>query len=571
MPEWAFLMLFLGSLFIYKSLIGLQGFDMLDEGWVLSAYQQIFNDPSTCEYQFLYYNALVVGGIWNMLLGSLGIYGFRILSALCSVAIAGVVYLLLRKDINRWCIFLGIWIFNLGYVMVFHHNWLTALLVAIAALCLYKGLVSSNKWWVLLAGLVVGVNIFTRIPNVSMFALSLAFIPYYIYNRDVRATFGLVGMAFLGVVMGVECEVFLMNVLGHLSIFNESILSGLSASSASDSTHSMSNILIVYKDNYILVFQKLMYMLSIPMYVYFANKYIHNKRSRLIMYVVAIALYVILLWNETDLVYMIYALSYLVYILYILKHPQDQRRIYLITIAAIVLFFLPFGSDYGISNMGENCIWIAAPLTMGLLYEMLQKRMTLAYKLAKVFVCVFVVTMVGFSVYDTSMNAYFDHGSRLKKTARPNIELATTYMTPSKAQILDTLMTHLRPLVKKNDYLLCYQHIPMVNYLTETRPYLGTSLPWVYDASNMERHFIAAQNNITELPVIVRNKSAIKQWDIESKDWNNTSSRDQWNFNTKKIELIQQFINDHKYQVVWENELFQILVVEDQYKKDTDE
>ncbi len=560
MPEWAFLILFLGSLFIYKTLIGLQGFDMLDEGWVLSAYQQIFNDPSTCEYQFLYYNALVVGGIWNMLLGSLGIYGFRILSALCSVAIAGVVYLLLRKDLNRWCIFGGIWIFNLGYVMVFHHNWLTALFVAIAALCLYKGLLSSNKWWVLLAGVVVGVNIFTRIPNVSMFALSLAFIPYYIFNRDVRATFGLVEMAFLGLVIGVGCEVFLMNVLGHLSIFNESILSGLSASSASDSTHSISNIFIVYKDDYILVFQKLTYMLSTPMYVYFANKYIQDQRYQKIMYIVAIALYVIVLWKVTDLVYMIYALSYLVYILYILKHPQDQNRIYLITIATIVLFFLPFGSDYGIGNMGENCIWIAAPLTMGLLYEVLQERMTSTYKLSKIFVCVFIVTMIGFSVYDTSMNAYFDHGSRLKKTARPQIELATTYMTPSKAQILDTLMTHLQPLVKKNDYLLCYQHIPMVNYLTETRPYLGTSLPWVYDAANLSNHFIKAKSTIPTLPIIVRNKSEIPTWHKPALDWDSTIAEDQWNFNTRKIELIQEFIRDNDYTIHWENDLFQILV-----------
>ena len=90
MSEWVFLILFLGTLFCYQAIIGIQGFDMHDEGWVLSAYQQIFNDPSTCEYQFLYYNALPIGGLWNMLFGLWGIYGFRILSALCSVATAYV-------------------------------------------------------------------------------------------------------------------------------------------------------------------------------------------------------------------------------------------------------------------------------------------------------------------------------------------------------------------------------------------------------------------------------------------------------------------------------------------------
>lgn len=88
LPEWVFLLIYLGTLFCYKTIVSIQGFDMCDEGWVLSAYQQIFNDPTACEYQFLYYNTLLVGGLWNLVFGSLGYFGFRLLGALFSTAIA---------------------------------------------------------------------------------------------------------------------------------------------------------------------------------------------------------------------------------------------------------------------------------------------------------------------------------------------------------------------------------------------------------------------------------------------------------------------------------------------------
>lgn len=555
MPEWAFLMLFLGLLFAYKAIIGLQGFDMCDEGWLLSAYQQIFNDPTTCAYHFLYYNALPVGGLWNMIFGSWGIYGFRILAAISSVTIAYVVYLLLRHDVNRWSIFIGIWLFNLGYVMVFHHNWVTALLVTLAALFLYKGLKASNGWWVLLAGVVVGINIFTRIPNVSMLTLSLAFVPYYLYTKDVRSTLLLLGMAIVGVIVGIVCELAIMHTLGHLSIFIDNLSSGFSAASASDSSHSLSRVFSIYFGNYLKVFTTLMLVLSYPVFIYFVDKYVENKKHRQIALYVSALLYVILIWSSIDhVVYAIYGLSYFIYGIYIYKHTQDKNRVYLITIASIILFFLPFGSDYGIGNMGVNCIWIAAPLTIQLLYDLLQEhKETIAYNDIRrlVYICLF--AFVSMTLYETSLYCYFDSGSRLKKTTRPStVALATTYTTHLKSAQVDTLMVHLKPLVNKDDYLLCYQHVPMVNYLTETRPYLGTSWPWVYDAANLERQFEKAQETISILPVILRNKSEIASWTHYSKDWDEDDDR--------KIKLIHNFIETYNYTVYWENALFQILV-----------
>ena len=235
--------------------------------------------------------------------------------------------------------------------------------------------------------------------------------------------------------------------------------------------------------------------------------------------------------------------------------------VYLITIASIILLFLPFGSDYGVGNMGPSCIWIATPLAIGILYKLLQEHDNTTYKNARIFAFTFIIALVTKTIYNTSLNCYFDHGSRLKKTAKSEMaSLATTYTSPLKVAQLDTLMVHLQPLIQKNDHLLCFQCISMINYLTETRPYLGNSWPWTYTAYDMERHFIKAQNNIPQLPVIVRNKSGIASWEKHHKDWDNTSATDQWNFNSRKIELIQEFIKENNYIIHWENDIFQILI-----------
>ena len=559
MPEWAFLILYLGTLFCYQALIGLQGFDMHDEGWVLSAYQQIFNDPSTCEYQFLYYNALPIGGLWNILFGSWGIYGFRILSALCSVAIACVVYLLLRKEINRWCIFLGIMLFNLGYIMVFHHNGLTALLVAVSALFLYKGLIASNKWWIFLAGIFVGINIFTRIPNVSMFALALAFVPYYLYNKNIRTTFQLISMAILGVLIGVGCEILLLHILGHLNLFIDNLSTGLSAASAEDSSHNILNIFKVYGKNYHTVYHQIAVLLGLPLLLVWVCQYVKDSKYQKIIYWATVVLYFLSIYSQIRETFILYALCYVIFGVYIFKHWRNTNKVYLITIATIVLFFLPFGSDYGINNMGPFCIWISMPLCIGLLFELLKENETVVALVMRKFACVFFIAFICQALYNVSLNCYFDSGSRLKKTSRPNAVFATTFTTLFKAEQLDTLMTHLQPLVEKNDYLLCYPSLPMANYLTETRPYLGTSWPWVYDYKKLKCQFVKAEEDINELPIILRNKSKIAMWHLYASDWDSVEAEDQWNFPTVKMELIKDFIYRYDYYVVWENELFQVL------------
>lgn len=72
---------------LYGLLVGFQGFDLCDEGWTMTAYQQIFICPQSVEYNFLYYVTLLVGGLWEKLFGWGGYLSFRLLTVLVILCI----------------------------------------------------------------------------------------------------------------------------------------------------------------------------------------------------------------------------------------------------------------------------------------------------------------------------------------------------------------------------------------------------------------------------------------------------------------------------------------------------
>ena len=52
----------------------------------------------------------------------------------------------------------------------------------------------------------------------------------------------------------------------------------------------------------------------------------------------------------------------------------------------------------------------------------------------------------------------------------------------------------------------------------------------------------------------------IGHWDKYSKTWNNDKAKNTFEHKNQKVTLINNFISNYDYHVVWENHLFQILI-----------
>ena len=567
MSESRFLLLTLGTVFVYCFALAFQGLDLVDEGWCLSAYQQLFEHPQSAEYQMLYYNAILVGALWNSLFGSWGILGFRLLSVLCIVLTTLTSYYLLKQHISRWGFLVGVVLLlsSHNYTIVFHHNGLTALFVTLTSLLFFLSLKKNRIRYSFCGGIILAITFFTRIPNLSMLSLLLVFVIYFLYTKDLKSTSKYIVSAISGIAIGLLIEIVIMAGLGHLDLFYESLSSGFSAIDASDSTHNISKLFRCYKYDYVTIGQYVLMLLAIPSIAYSILQAQSIKSGNLLFSFVCACLYFMQIFYSHAIAYSLYTLYAFCWInfgVYLMRNKSDKSIAYLTTLSSCVLFFLPFGSDYGVGNMGRACIFTAVPLSCGLLFRSIAslKRDGSARRIITLSFVIFFCAFGLRCAITTSRTCYFDAGSRLVKTSQPLHPLANTYTTPERCNKINDLMTNLSQFVKEKDTMLCWQCAPTIHYLTHTYPYLNNSWPWTYDVGNLERHFEKAMSDNNRAPLVLCCKSSISMWDKFNPDWDNENASDQWNFNTRKIQIFHQFISEYAYETVWENELFRIML-----------
>ncbi len=551
-----------------RSLFGLS---MTDEGWLLNAYQYIFSFPSSVSYNFLYYNGIVAGGAWNLLFGEYGIIAFRYLHVLLELCKALLVYFMLRNYCNKYAVMIGFIIYEVifdAYIYM-DHNQLSAVLCLLAIFIMAKSFEKKNKAYMFLAGAIVGINVFTRIPNLSFCALIAVLVVYRLYTRENQETLHLLLAAIGGFMIGCVVEVLMMCCLGHLSIFTDNISSGFSASNDADSTHNLASMGAMYFSQlcdigYQIVLIALMVFLIkyIKQNVQVPNRkgYIILSATLLMVLVVATALH----QNSLCRAERLYVVLTLICGYIILRAPAQLK--YIATLALIFIYMLPLGSDWGyVSNIMYHAMCLALPLSIAYVFTKIGENYRLQHHIVMSPVYLFAVLAISYSGYKGGVRYLNDCVNLFSSEQRDDIHspLATSINIGGYySDRLNPLLDEMAKYVKPNDVILCYQSPAMLHYLTNTRSYVENAWPWTYTSSDLERHFIKAQNESDELPVIIREKGWVKDIfnDENYKDWDNSNAEENRYHKNKKIKLIQDFIRDNNYSVVWENKSFQILL-----------
>jgi hypothetical protein len=110
-------------------------------------------------------------------------------------------------------------------------------------------------------------------------------------------------------------------------------------------------------------------------------------------------------------------------------------------------------------------------------------------------------------LYHSYFYPYFDMSDRRKMVFQVDSKfLKGVYTTKERATVINELLAESKKYIKKNDVILAYDCIPMVHFLTETRPYLRNPWPGYYFPQAFQNELKTAYSNSTELPVIVTQK-----------------------------------------------------------------
>lgn len=578
-PKRSFGVVFAG-LIIYQILLIFQGFDVCDSGWYATFYQNIFSNPASVEYNFLYWFTGIVGGLFVKLFPESGLLGIRLLGVVNVSAIIFIVYMLLYKHINNRALYIGLIIVTISFVGTpteFFHNNLSSLLFVGASLALYNGLERDNPYLFALSSLLLALNVFTRLPNLlDIGIIFIVVIHSYYYKETKFITIKRIIILLATYIISIICILGIMKLLGHYQIYMRS-LNGLSevAVGNTQNTHGLSKMIFTninsYKSVIVTGSFSTAFILLLAYFLSLFNLEKYKKYKWLgILVTLLILAYFIRKFSSINLLYYFSLISLLYNIIF-------EKRINLKILSWIGLFMLivmPLGSDYAIGNFGNYSVWIAIPLVINLFISeefvielninsfSLKKQFNLRidHHYLKMSLSLFLLIFIS-KVLLTSVNtSYFDPGSRILKTYKINSDKAKgIFTTRERAKTINDLLFGIDPFLKAGDYLIAYESIPMIYYLTNTKPFLYDS--WLMSSASMPLKLkierVYKENR--PLPIVIRQKfETIGHFGNPSDEYISDKRKSTNYVSQEQTRIFNKFLIDNNYKIVWNNSYFNL-------------
>jgi len=561
-------------LILYSVLLALQGMDFGDAGWHLTAYEQIFNNPSNVNYYFMYWLSGVLGHLWQSILPRGGLFWSRI-GVVVFLMFTFILYARLLQTFqvkqNPLLLLLPVYLFVYGGgPEALNYDVLTQFFYAVSLIFLLKGIIQNKTSLLFIAGLFLGFNIFIKISNLTGL-LFLGIIPWYSFVHKTKNKEGLKqSMAVVtGLLLSIASSLVTMKALGQLDIYLSNLGFLIRMSGSSEASHNFLNLLSAYGSGYLktglISLPVLALFLYLPRIITLPKISRANFNLALVLtgFVVAFVAFRAgnPFWSKVRYFFlgsMFFTGFYLVW------NKENKPTMRLLAFSGLILLFIaPLGSDSGIEKMNWGA-WILGPLFLDKAsrketFSFLKQKFSWGSQ--KLYRGLMIILLITFFSYAWN-NPYNDPGSRFKKTFPVNIPgLKHIHTTRERAACVTGLIKGIRKFVQPGDTLLAFIEIPMVHYLTGTTPYLSTSWPKLYYSAELFRNALFTPSVSANLPVVIRQTVNIahSNWPIDTIP-HYTGYREP-SVRYKEYGLIlNKFLKQDNYSLIWHNRAFELWI-----------
>ncbi len=582
---------FFSLLFAYQVLFIFQGFDLSDEGLLSTFYQQVFKNPETVQFSFMFWFSGVLGGIWVYLFPWMGLFGIRLAGVIVTTLTIVMTYKLLKKYLNPVYLKLGLFMVAISInnnPKILSYNNLSGLLYIIIAWFLFTGLKERKIYKLFISGAFVSLNMFTRLPNILGLALVLVIFYYgFIQNRNdfryqcKQAIFFIAGFSVAGVlVLGI------MKLTGQYDYFVNSVkLVSEMGRGKAESSYGMLRLirrnLESYKKSFHLMTFTSLFIIGVLWVITFLKQ---KLKTPWIPLLIKCGLFLFLIFlvvkgsiSNLDILYALFGFTLITALLIFVIDANADMNV-LMVIACFILVVLPLGSSEGIDTVGLYSLWLAFPIALNFILNIktISVKSSLAFlkrlpesstillisgkqfsQMKKYGIFIFIFACAFYTFY----YPYFDKGNRLQM----HYPIRNKYMggiqtTKGRSTAINELLQESAKYVKPDDYLLAYDCMPMVNYMTETKPYIRNPWPWLYESTVFKDELYGALAETKTLPVIIVQK--IKTIGSGSA-WPEKLAEDssEWEkMNQHRDAVLTGFLNENHYTEAWENNFFKILI-----------
>jgi hypothetical protein len=542
------------------------GIDLVDTGFHMAFFQQIFKNPENFDYNFLYYFSGIIGGIVDNLNPGGGILQMRFFGLVTIVLISLLSYNLLKKYFSSSGIFIGVLVVNFSFwnePRHFFHNHLTSLLFVLSVSLLVRGLKRKQLFPLIAAGFTLALNTFTRIPNLIDFSLFLLIPLWSLLMKENKSKLWQRSLSFLSGAIGGVGVIFLMMLsLGHWKSFLWGLKVMHDMGASNENTHSIHTMLRHYLWEYgAIMLIGTGVFLSIVLTAWLFQ--FLRARCKFLIFPLGVLFAVILfcVFIKTGIFYPEYfSVLFLLGFAIFSTQRNDKKmteRVVLMVAAIMMLLLIPIGSDSGIFIMGVYASWLGIPIATALFVEIYQKYKTLFGLSPEAFH--HPIFFTGFAVLSSCFYvpfriSYYDPGMLLRKTSTVNSKFTKhLYTTEERASAINTLLRELEKHVKPRDYLICLEHTPGLHYLTKTKPFLYDSWLSIHPPDLLQKKIHRAEKETDIHPVMVvqtfwGSGPMINPW--------KTTAKVRYTMPEKIRKIFDNYIEKHHYEAVWHNDFF---------------
>lgn len=575
-------------LVICQVLFIFQGIDFADEGFHLTFYQLFFVHPESTVMNMMYWLTGIIGGTFYYLFPASGIMGIRLLGIFVILLTSFIAYSSLKKHINatnlRISILIIVLFVNSNDLKILYYDNLSSLLAVLSAFALYKGLVNRKNYQIILSGAFISLCMFARIPGITLLAFTSAILYFGFLKSEKFYPIIKQCLYFIAGFVGTTLIVLLiMNGLGQLDYYFENLKIVFAWGGSADDSHNLKQLIKNFINTYsqsvfrILIVILLVVILDYIQKLLCETKFPKKLINSSIQILIVSAFIFFLITNKityTKLLSLIAGITLLVSAIILASRRYSIETKLLVFIGLLILLFAPLGSAGGLFGHGRNTFWIVLPFTIDFISRISTIKNTIELtdsenkadllrlnydeKNVTSFKNYVIALCLTACIYFSYFYPYFDMSNRSHMFSGIDNKFTSGILTSNKrATAINELLVESSKYVMKNDFVLAYDCIPMFHFLTETRPYMPNSWPWLYLPETFELELTKAFNKIGKPRIIVLQKMSTlnNDWPDNKYTINIKTAPD-----LKRDSILEDFMAKNNYQKVWENLMFEIQI-----------
>lgn len=596
--------LLMSGIVLYPLLTSFFGIDLGDTGIHMFNYENIFSNPD--KVGFTSYFTSVIGNLWLMLFGNLGIWGLNLLEVIMEIAMATVVYKAFGKNLGEVQTLFGIFIAVLAsdtYLNVFNYHQFNVFLLILILICQYKAITEDKRLFSLFAGVFFTVVVCSRMGSVTAIVTCFLYLFWYMCeNKDIKFLLRHMGSFLAGTLgMGsVMAGVLFLSGQTAYFIANISRLFGLASSSGGG--YSMDNLwstfifgnLDAIASGFIFLSAGIVLVLGFGMIFTSKETEIKRRVFNILFGIVTVGvagyqlIYAYDVNEAPNWPQMTTGPSFFIGLFYVITffsifyhlHAKDGKtEIALIGVESIILPLLTIaGSNTGTKHV-ILAFWFIAPISVSSVFALLKKssvqlinemasKLGIVIKYSALVLTLFVLCVSGGYKFFDMIYATMNFDSTDRSSLRYSIEndkLKFMKTTKREADAVNGVLQTVSNLQKKDteeEKLMVFGGSILLYSLTDMEAYVQ---PWVSNPNYSEEKLLQdikkAEQESDTLPIIIycrtNNYYGFEEW-----NYNVLIDSEKSNMYGGKKELFAEYLEEKNYSIEYMNDYYVVMAAQ---------